>query len=68
VTVQPGVGGVEQDRAFSTFTDGSVDDSADRSWQWNEDGFVALAVGLQDAVAVLLADVADVGTVGLEDS
>ena len=47
--------------------DGAVDGAADRGRQRDQDDLVALAVHAQDAVAVLLAEVVDVGAGGFED-
>ena len=48
--------------------DGAVDGAADGRWQRDEDDLVALAVHAQDAVAVVFAEVLDVGAGGLEDA
>jgi hypothetical protein len=53
--VHPSAVGVEQDRAGQAVTDGGVDGPSDCGWERDEDGLVALAVDLQDPVAVLLA-------------
>ncbi|GID29427.1 hypothetical protein [Paractinoplanes brasiliensis] len=51
---------------FAVFC-GALDGPSDRGRQRNQHSFVALAVNLQDTVAVLLAEVGDVGTAGFED-
>jgi hypothetical protein len=51
-----------------TFVDGSVDRPGHRWRQRDQDCLVALAVNLQHAVAMLLAEVVDVGSAGLEDA
>ena len=48
--------------------DGAVDGPPDRGRQRDEHDLVALAVHAQDAVAVLLAEVVDVGSGGFEDA
>ena len=58
---------VQQDRPGGPVADGAVDGAADRGRQRDEDDLVALAAHAQDAVAVLLAEVVDVGAGGLED-
>lgn len=47
--------------------DGAFDGSGDRGWEWSEHDLAAFAVDLQDAVAVLLTEIFDVGTTGFED-
>jgi hypothetical protein len=44
-----------------------VDGPADRWWQRDQDDLGAFAGDAQDAVAVFLAEVGDVGGSGLED-
>ena len=58
---------VAQDRTVVAVADGPVDGSADRWRQRDKDDFAALAPHSQNAVAVLLAEIADAGTAGLED-
>ena len=58
---------LQQDRPGGPLADGAVDGAADRGWQRDEDDLVALAADPQHAVAVLLAEVVDVGAGGLED-
>ena len=54
-------------RAGVSAVAGGLDGAADRGWQWDEDGFVALAADAQHPVAVLLAEVGDVRPTGFED-
>jgi hypothetical protein len=67
VTVHAGAAGVEQERPGGAVAGGAVDGVGDRRWERYEDDLGAFAVGLQDAVAVLLAEVGDVGAGGFED-
>ncbi|MCY1145727.1 hypothetical protein OWR29_47670, partial [Actinoplanes sp. Pm04-4] len=59
---------VTQYRPVLAITDGVLDGSSDRRRQRDQHDLVALAVNLQDAVAVFLAEVGDVRPAGLEDS
>ena len=67
VPVHPGAAAGEQDRARGAVADGAVDGAADGWWQRDQDDLVAFAVDPQDAVAVFLAEVVDVGAAGFED-
>ena len=57
----------QQDRAGGSVVDGPFDGAADGGRERHEDDLVALAAHSQHAVAVLLAEVLDVATCGLED-
>ena len=65
--VHPAAGAGPQDRAAGAAGDGSVDGTSDGGWERDVDDLVALAVDVQDAVAVDLGQVGDVGSGGLED-
>jgi hypothetical protein len=67
VPIHPGSAAVEQDRAAHPACDGAVHGPADRRRQRDHDDLVALAAHAQDPVAVLLAQVADIGAGGFED-
>jgi len=67
VPVHPGTAPVAQQRPVLAAVDGPVDGPPDRGRQRDEDDLGALADHAQDAVAVLLAEVGDVGGAGLED-
>jgi hypothetical protein len=63
VPVHPGTAAVdEEDRAAHPARDCAVDGPADRWGQRDEDDLAALAAHAKDAVAVFLAQVADVST------
>jgi hypothetical protein len=66
--VHPRAVAVEQDRPEVTVVRGAVDRAADRRGQRDQDDLAAFAADPQDPVAVLLAEVADVRTGGLEDA
>jgi hypothetical protein len=68
VPVHPGAAATEQDRPAGTGADGAVDRPPDGGWQRDKDDFGALAADPQHPVAVLIAEVADVGSGGLEDA
>ena len=59
--VHPDTASVEQDRTAGAVADRLVEGSTDRGWQWNEDGLAAFAQDPEHAVAVLFAEVGDVG-------
>ena len=65
--VHPAAGAGPQDRASGAAGDGSVDGASDGWWEGDVDDLVALAVDVQDAVAVDLGQVGDIGPGGLED-
>ncbi len=67
MTVHPRAVTVKQDRPRVTVVRGAVDGPADRRRQRDQDDLAAFAADAQDAVAVFLAEVADVRTGGLED-
>jgi hypothetical protein len=67
VAVHAGAGPVEQDRSGGSVADRSVDGPADRWRSRDEDDLGVLAHHAQDAVAVLLTEVVDVGGAGFED-
>jgi hypothetical protein len=67
VPVHPGAAAVEQDRAAGAVGGGAVDGPADRRGQRDQDDLGSLAAYTQDAVAVFLAQVGDVGAGGFED-
>jgi hypothetical protein len=67
VSVHPGAAAVEQDRPAGPARGGAVDGPADRRRQLDQDDLGALAADAQDAVAVFLAQVGDVGAGGYED-
>lgn len=67
MAVHPGAPAIQQQRTDETFRRGAVNRPADRRWQRDEDDLAALAPDPQNAVAVLLAEVFDVGADGLED-
>ena len=67
VPVHPGAAAVAQDRAGVAVADGAVDGAGDGWWQRDEDDLAAFAEDAQDAVAVFLAEVVDVGAGGFED-
>jgi hypothetical protein len=68
MAVHPCAAAVEQDRAVGPVRGGAVDGAADRRWLRDQDDFGAFAAHAQDAVAVFLAEVGDVGAGGFEDS
>jgi hypothetical protein len=68
VPVHPGAAGVQQDRPAVPVADRPVDGPADRRRQRDQDDLGALAAHPQDPVAVLLAEVGDVGAGGFEDA
>ena len=69
VAVHPCAAQVEQQRAVGSPVDGAVDRPPDRGRQQrHEDDLGALADRPQHPVAVLFADVGDVGGAGLEDA
>ncbi len=65
--VHPGTTAVKQDRAAHSARDRVVDGPANRRGQWGQDDLAALAAHAQDAVTVLLAQIADVGAGGFKD-
>jgi hypothetical protein len=67
VPVHPGTARVQQDRPVGPAAASAVDGPADGGRQRDEDHFGALAADPQDAVAVFLAEVGDIGTGGFED-
>jgi hypothetical protein len=67
VPVHPGAAGVEQDRSAGARAYCLVDGPADGWRQWDEDDFGAFAAHAQHPVAVLFAEVGDVGAGGFED-
>lgn len=52
VAVHPGSAGVAQDRPVGAAVDRGVDPPGDRGWERDEDDLAALAVDLEDVVAV----------------
>ncbi len=68
VPVHPGAAAVEQDRPARARADRPVDGPADRGRQRHQDNLGALAAHPQDPVAVLLAEIGNIGAGGLEDS
>jgi hypothetical protein len=67
VPVHPSAPLVEQQRAASPLTRGTVDRSADGRWQRYKDDLAALAPDSEHSMAVLFAEVVDVRADGLED-
>jgi len=67
VPVHPGAAAAEQDRPAGPCADGAVDRPADCWWQRDQDDLAALAADPQHPVAVLLAQISNSGTGGLED-
>jgi len=67
VPVHPGAPGVQQDRPAVPEAYSPVDGPADRGRQRDQDHLGAFAAHAQDPVAVLLAEVGDVGAGGFED-
>jgi hypothetical protein len=66
VPVHPGAAASARDRPADPGADGAVDRPADRWRQRDQDDLGALAADPQDPVAVLFAEVADVGSDGFE--
>ena len=64
--VHPGAAAVEQDRAARSVSDRPVDGPPDRGRQRHQDDLGALAAHAQHPVAVLFAEVGDVGAGGFE--
>src|SRR5208282_3871815 len=67
VAVHPGAAAVEQDRSAAAVSDRLVDGPPDGWRQRDQDDLGALAAHAQYPVAVLFAQVGDVGAAGLED-
>lgn len=67
VTVHPGTATCQQDRSVLACVDCSLDGSAHGRWQGDEHDLAALSAHSQHAVPVLLAQVVDVASGGLED-
>ena len=67
MSVHPDAAGVQQDRTASAVADRLVEGSADRRWEWNEDGLAAFAEDPEDAVAMFFTEVGDVQAGGFED-
>jgi hypothetical protein len=67
VPVHRGTTTVEQDRPADPVCGGAVDRPADRRGQRDQDDLGAFAAHAQDAVAMFLAQVGDVGAGGFED-
>jgi hypothetical protein len=65
--VHPRPEGVAQDRTIDAAVDRPVHGPGHRWRQRDEDDLAALAAHPQDAMAVFLSDVADVGAAGFED-
>jgi hypothetical protein len=65
--VHPGSPPVEQDRSYYPASDGAVDRPPDGRRQRHEHDLAALAAYPEHPVAVLLAEIFDIGTRGLED-
>jgi hypothetical protein len=59
--------GVAQDRTIDAAVDRTVHGPGNRGRERDEDDLAALAADAKDAVAVFLAEVADVGAAGFED-
>jgi hypothetical protein len=57
---------VAEDRSGVAAVSGSIDRAGDRRRWWDQHGFVFLAADLEYAVAVFLAEVADVRAAGFE--
>jgi hypothetical protein len=66
MAVHPRAALVEQQRAPSSITRGTVDRAADGRWQRDEYDLAALAPDSEHSVAVLLAEIFDVRADGLE--
>ena len=66
VPVHPGAAAGAQDRPDRPAVDGEVDGPSDRRRERDEDDLGALADDAQDAVAVLLPEIGDVGSAGFE--
>src|SRR5262245_42564338 len=67
VAFHPGTAAVEQDRPAGPGAGCPVDGPPDRWRQWDQDDLGAFAAYPQHPVAVLFAEVGDVGCGGLED-
>jgi hypothetical protein len=67
LAIHPGTAAVEQDRPASAGAGRPVDGPPDRWRQWNQDDLGPFAAHTQHAVAVLFAQVGDVGRCGIED-
>ena len=67
VAVHPGTAAVEQDWAASTGADRAVDGAPDRWRERDQDDLGAFAAHPQHPVAMLFAEVGDVGPGGFED-
>jgi hypothetical protein len=67
VPVHAGAAAVVQDRSAGAVADGGIEGAADGRRERDEDGLAAFAGDAEDAVAVFLAEVADVQAGGFED-
>jgi hypothetical protein len=67
VAVHPGATSVEQDRPASAGADRAVDGPPGRWRERDQDDLGAFAAHAQDPVAVLFAEIGDVGPCGFED-
>ena len=65
--IHPDAVDVAQDRSDVAVVDGAVNRTGHCCRQWDQNGLVSLAADLQYAVAVFLAEVANVGAARFED-
>jgi hypothetical protein len=68
VSIHPAPVAIEQDWPADAIADGVVNRTPDRRWQRDQGKLRALSEHPKDAVAVLLAQVVDVGLTGFEHS
>jgi hypothetical protein len=61
VAVHPGAAAVERDWPAGAVADGLVDGPADGRRQWQQDDLGALSAHAENPVAVLFAEIGDVG-------
>ncbi len=67
VSVHAGAAPVEQQCPDCSIASSSIDGPAHRRWQWDKDDLAALASDSENAVAMLFAEVVNVGSNGLKD-
>jgi hypothetical protein len=67
MSVHPGAAAVQEDRSTTTAAGGPVDRPPYRGWQRDKRDLCSLTAYAKDPVAVLLAEVLDIGTGGFED-